>query len=153
MEYAGEQRVREARRQYFEDNNFGADGGYGERWVFLEFGWLKVPVYNSAARRRAVPLHDLHHIVTGYSTTPSGEAEIACWEIAAGTYDKWFALIINLPALLYGFVLWPGRCRTAWRRGRASESLYQVDFDETLLDCTVAELRARVLIAEKSGSN
>ncbi len=137
--------VREARAQYFQANGFGENGGYQDKWVYLKFGWLRLPVYNSAARRRAVPLHDLHHIATGFATDPKGEAQVAIWEIAAGTYDKWFALMINVPALIYGFVLWPKVAASAWRLGRHSSSLYRVDFSDALLDLSVAELKERTL--------
>ena len=99
--------VKQARARYFSENGFGEDGGYNLRWTDLKFGPVTFKLYNSRARRRAVPLHDLHHIATGYPTTPKGEAQIAVWELAAGTYDMWFAFFINLPALVYGFLLWP----------------------------------------------
>lgn len=35
---------------------------------------LKFP--NTAGRKRAIPLHDLHHVLTGYGTDWVGEAEI-----------------------------------------------------------------------------
>ncbi len=140
-DFPDEMPLTEARRIYFDANGFGDDGGYNKKWVSLKFGPFNLPLYNSQARRRAVPLHDLHHIATGYSTSPQGEAEVAVWEIAAGTHDKWFALFINLPALVYGYVLWPSRARAAWRRGRASKSLYSREFSEDLLELSVGELR------------
>ena len=39
---------------------------------------------NTDSRKRAVPLHDLHHILTGYKTDWMGEAEIGAWELRAG---------------------------------------------------------------------
>jgi len=134
--------VRKAREKYFTENNFGEDGGYGRKWVPLKFGMFTLMLYNSRARRRAVPLHDLHHIATGYPTSPKGEAQIAIWELSAGTHDMWFAFFINLPALMYGFVLWPKDSLAAWRRGRRSHSLYCREFDEGLLELTVHELRS-----------
>ena len=136
--------VSHALAEYFELNGFGVDGGYGEKWVYLKFGRVSVPLYNSRARKRAVPLHDLHHIALGYDTTPKGEAQIATWEIAAGVHDKWFALFINLPALLYGSILWPKDTLEAWRLGRASQSLYRYEFDDWLLDLSVAELKGLI---------
>ncbi len=68
---------------------------------------------------------------------------MAIWEIAAGTCDKWFALLINIPALLYGFVLWPRVSYRAWQLGRRSQSLYNREFSDELLDQTVQELRAQ----------
>lgn len=136
-----DQSVQQALQAYFTHNGFGPNGGYDQKWVYLKFGALSVPLYNSRARKRAVPLHDLHHIVTGYPTTPQGEAQIAGWEIAAGVYDKWFAFVINVPALLYGLVLWPALMMVAWRAGRNSRSLYRYDFDSWMLDMTVDDLK------------
>lgn len=141
--------VREARDQYFSENNFGEDGGYSQKWVPLKFGIFTLPLYNSRARRRAVPLHDLHHIATGYSTSPKGEAQMAIWELSAGTYDMWFAFFINLPALIYGFILWPKDSLAAWRRGRQSQSLYNREFDEGMLDMSVDDLRAMTVEASE----
>ena len=143
--------VREVRARYFADNGFGADGGYSKRWVPLKFGPFTVMLYNSQARKRAVPLHDLHHIATGYPTTPKGEAQVAIWELAAGTHDKWFAFAINLPAFLYGFVLWPRAGLDAWRLGRRSKSLYEREFADDLLDLKVEELRAMTVGVAESG--
>lgn len=60
-----DQTVRTALQDYFAQNDFGADGGYEETWVFLKFGPVSLLLYNSPARKRAVPIHDLHHLVTG----------------------------------------------------------------------------------------
>ncbi len=92
-----------------------------------------------------MPLHDLHHIATGYATDPQGEAQVAVGEIAAGTHDKWFALFINLPALVYGFILWPRVSWQTWRLGRQSRTLYSQDFSDELLSLTVRDLRAQTL--------
>ena len=134
--------VQQARAKYFSENGFGEDGGYNLKWIDLKFGPFTLKLYNSRARKRDVPLHDLHHIATGYPTTPKGEAQIAIWELAAGTHDMWFAFFINVPALLYGFLLWPRSSLAAWHRGRQSRSLYHRDFDEDLLELSVDELRA-----------
>lgn len=142
MTDAASRSVRQAQAEYFERNGFAADGGYGQRWVGLKFGPVTIPLYNSQARRRAVPLHDLHHLATGYGTDPKGEAQMATWELAAGTHDKWFALFINLPALLYGMLIWPRATLQAWRAGRDSDSLYRYDYEDWLLDLSVAELKA-----------
>jgi len=137
--------VRAARARYFAENGFGEDGGYGQTWVPLKFGGFSFKLYNNRARQRAVPLHDLHHLATGYPTTPKGEAQIAIWELAAGTSDKWFAFVINVPAMLYGFVLWPKDSVAAWRGGRQSSSLYHREFEECLLDLSIDELRAMTI--------
>ena len=146
------QNVAELRAAYFEKNGFGSDGGYGKRWVHLEFGPFRIPLFNSSARRKAVPIHDLHHLVTGYDTTPKGEAEIASWEIAAGTHDKWFALFINLPALAYGLILWPKTIIRAWRAGAAVRGLYASDFQVEWLNLSLSQLR-RIALQSKPSNN
>ena len=46
--------LEQARRQYFEHNGFGADGGYEDEWVHYRIGSLPFPLPNSAARVRAL---------------------------------------------------------------------------------------------------
>jgi hypothetical protein len=68
--------VRQARAEYFRANGFGDDGGYDARWVKVKLGAVPLWFPNTDARRRAVRLHDLHHLATGYETSLVGEAEI-----------------------------------------------------------------------------
>lgn len=81
-EYEDALRVRDARARYFESNGFG-DGGYDAKWVKLALGPIPFAFPNGAARVRAVRLHDLHHVATGYDTNVLGEAEIGAWEIGS----------------------------------------------------------------------
>lgn len=142
MPYADSLTLREGRTQYFSDNGFGEDG-YDDRWVKLKAGPLPLPIYfpNTEARVRAVKLHDLHHVLTGYETTWMGEAEIGAWEIAAGCGHHYAAWLLNLQALGIGLFLRPRKLFAAFRRGRACRSLYGEDFDEALLDRRIGEAR------------
>src|SRR5688500_10311930 len=110
--------VREARERYFTENGL-SEAGYTSRWVALPVGSLQVYFPNTGPRKRAVVLHDLHHVATGYSTTWRGEAEIAAWELAAGCGRYWAAWGLNLGAAALGLVIAPRRTLRAWRRGRA----------------------------------
>ena len=90
-------------------------------------------------------LHDLHHIVTNYDTSWTGESEIAAWELASGCRRHWVAWGLNLGALAIGLVIAPRRTWRAFVRGRRSGNLYgSASFDEALLDRTVGELRRQV---------
>jgi len=141
--------LREARARYFESNGFGRDGGYSKRWVALELGPLRLIFPNTAGRVRAVRRHDLHHVLTGYSTTATGEAEIGAWEIAAGCGRFAAAWALDLWALAYGVAIAPGAMWRAFRRGRRSRSLYRAELDEGLLERPVAEMRRRLGIPER----
>lgn len=133
--------LRDARRQYFEDNHFGLDGGYNDGWVKTSVGPFPVAFPNTAARVRAVRFHDLHHLVTDYPTTNAGESQIAAWEIATGCADHYAAWGLNLTAMGMGLGIAPVAVFRAFVRGRHSRNLYRSTFDEALLDRHVGELR------------
>jgi hypothetical protein len=134
--YAPTLTVRDARAQYFQANNFG-DGGYNSKWVKVQVGPLPIYFPNTKARVRAVKLHDIHHILTEYDTSLTGEAEIAAWEIASGCKSYYAAWQLNLGALAMGEIFAPDR-------GRHSLNLYSGRFEESLLDVEVGTLRRQL---------
>lgn len=138
--------LREARARYFEENQFGADGGYGSKWVPVKVGPLRLRIPNTPARVSAVRFHDLHHLVTGYRTDFHGEAEIAAWELASGCRSFWAAWGLNLSGLGVGLFRWPGDLFRAYVRGRHSRNLYGETFDDALLSRTVAQVRAELRV-------
>lgn len=132
-----------ARAVYFAANDFGEDGGYGDAWVTVKLGPVPVSFPNVSGRVRAVPFHDLHHLVTEYDTDIIGEFEIAAWELGAGCKDFWIAWFLNLGSLAGGLLSAPRRTFRAFVRGRGSRSLYGEAL-EPLLTATVATVRARM---------
>jgi hypothetical protein len=133
-----------ARALYFEKNGFGADGGYRKRWVPVKVGPAEFVIPNTAGRVRSVPLHDLHHIVTGYPTSIEGEALIGAWELGSGCSDHFAAWYLNANVFAYGLVLAPRELWRAFVRGRRSKNLYGQEFDLGMLAGTVGELRDRL---------
>ncbi len=112
--------VGEARSRYFAEAGFPSDGGYAAKFVQLaKLGPIPLGFPNSDARRKAVVMHDLHHVATGYKTDWTGEAEISAWEIASGCGRLWFAWYINLLGMTLGWVVNPGATWRAWVRGRS----------------------------------
>jgi hypothetical protein len=139
--------VGEARTRYFAAAGFPPDGGYAEKFVRLgKLGPIPLGFPNTDARRRAVALHDLHHVATGYRTDWTGEAEISAWEIASGCGGFWFAWFINLHGMVMGWLVDPGATWRAFVRGRHSRNLYPSGFSDALLRETVASLRARLAL-------
>jgi hypothetical protein len=148
MTYDDTLSLRDARGRYFADNAFGDDGGYAKKWVTLQLGPLPFAFPNSAARVRAVKYHDLHHVVTGYDTNVVGEAEIGAWEIGSGCAGFVAAWILNLYAMVLGFL--SGHPRAVYRafvRGRHTQNLYRDAYDEALLDARLGAVRARLELA------
>jgi hypothetical protein len=138
--------VRAARDQYFAANGF-SEATYRDRWVKLALGPVPLVMWNPRARQLAIPLHDLHHVATGYATTFAGEAEIGAWEIGAGCGSNWAAWIYNASAFAFGFVAHPRRTYRAFVRGRHSRSLYTTGgWRDELLELDVAELRRELAL-------
>jgi hypothetical protein len=148
--YNAETSVGEARTQYFAENGFG-DGGYTARWVKLKAGPIPLAFPNTSARVAAVRFHDLHHVLTEYNTSWTGEAEIGAWEIASGCAHYYAAWLLNLQALAVGLVINPKAISRAFLRGRRSQNLYREEFGETLLASTVGELRRRLRLDTEPG--
>lgn len=141
--YADDLVVAEARDQYLRTNGF-ALADYERSWVRIELGPLPVWIPNTRGRKRAVRLHDLHHLATGYGTDLRGEAEISAWELAAGCGEYQVARLLDIGGMALGFIIAPLRTLAAWRRGRRSRSLYDRGFGDDLLAMTVGELRQRL---------
>jgi hypothetical protein len=129
--------------QYLAENGFTV-GGYTEPFVELSAGPLTFKIPNGPARQRAIPLHDLHHVATGYGTDLTGEAEIGAWELRAGCNNT-FLKLINAGAVLAGLFIAPIRVWRAFRAARGARSLYVCDVPlPELRAMTVAQLRQLV---------
>lgn len=133
-----------ARDRYLRDNGF--ESSYEERWVKLKAGPIPLWFPNAPGRVRAVKLHDLHHLVTGYATDWTGEAEIGAWEIASGCGSFAWAWVLNASAMPIGLVLAPGKLFRAWVRGRRSRNFYhgRTEVDATLLARPVRTVRSEM---------
>lgn len=153
IDYDPNMSVLAARTRYFADNAFGSDGGYGSKWVTLaKLGPIPLGFPNTAARVRAVRLHDLHHLVTGYDTNFTGEAEIAAWELASGCERFPAAWLLNHLALPIGLWRASERMRKAYARGCKSKNLYDREYDDALLDERLGALRERLGVDEAVGA-
>jgi hypothetical protein len=142
------ERVFDARQRYFADNGF-SEASYNDPWVKLKLGPIPIWFPNTISRRRAVPLHDLHHIATGYATTWTGEAEISAWELAAGCERYTAARVLDFGAFTWGLAIAPRRVYRAFMHGRRSTSLYHSGWRNDLLDLTVPDLRSRLHVDDK----
>ena len=141
-------RVLEARDRYFADNGFSEES-YQDRWVRLKVGPIPIVTPNPPFRRRAIPLHDLHHVATGYDTSWRGEAEISAWELGAGCGSYTAARLYGMGALAIGLIIAPRRSFRAFVRGRHATSLYCTGgWSNELLALDVDQLRTRLHLDE-----
>lgn len=132
--------VREAIQRHRSESGMDADGGLSDRWVVLRMGRIPMPFLNTAARTKALSLHDVNHLVAGTSEGNVGEAEISAWELASGGCGRYVAAwVLDLAGMLLGMV-WPIHVIRAFASGRSMRNVYGLDVDE-VLDMDLLELR------------
>ena len=137
--------AREERSRFFAAHGIPPDGGYASTWWSCQFGRITVRIYNFSWRRRAIGLHDLHHILTGYECTLPGEIQMATWEFAAGPFPHYGARLFCLPLIVLGALFLPRKSLAAYVLGRGSTSLYSLSESLELLDLPMETLRSRIL--------
>ena len=124
-----------------------SDAGDSERFAVVKVGPMPYPIPNTRSRKRAVRIHDLNHIVSGYRTDREGELEISAWELASGgCRDYGAAWVLDLAGLLAGLFVCPGRTVRAFLRGRGQQNLYPYAPDALLaMDVDRAERLTRTV--------
>lgn len=135
--------LRDARDAYLEANGFST-AAYTDKFVHFKFGPLYLAFPSTGTRRKAIPFHDLHHVLTGYEATPIGEGEIGAWEVATGLRRLWAGWVLNLFAMGFALLFAPRRVYRAFIRGRHSRNLYGSEYTEELLDSSVSEMREKL---------
>ena len=129
--------VREALAEHLAASGLPSDAGDSEPFAVVRIFYLPYPIPNTRARKRAVRIHDLNHMVSGYKTDRIGELEISAWELASGgCRDYVAAWVLDLAGLLGGLVVAPRRTVRAFLAGRRGQNLYAFDYEE-LLNLTV----------------
>jgi hypothetical protein len=136
--------VRKARDIYLAENGFTIEE-YTAEYFSLPVSRWDLKLRNYRWRQVGVPIHDLHHIVTGYGTGPIGEIEISAWETGAGLDGVIAAWALSFPVFLGGLIRHPRRAFRAYRQGHRSRSLFiEKLVYEDVLEMTVGELRSRL---------
>jgi hypothetical protein len=141
--------VAEALQLHYASNGLPTDGGRSAGQWALEYGPLALRLANFEWRQRALQYHDIHHVLTGYACTPTGEMEIAAWEFAAGRFPSVLSTLFCLPLVGIGAFVIPRRSFAAFARGRRSKTLYGTPLDTGLMSLDVHALRDRVLPTER----
>ena len=137
--------VGRGRDAYLEENGFTVSS-YDDTWTSASFFALDFAVPNTKLHQRAIRLHDLHHVATGFGTDLAGEAEISAWEVRGGLrgLGVYVSSIVVLGAMMGLFVA-PRRTVRAFHAAANARSLWTMDVPYAdLLRMTVLQLRALV---------
>ncbi|MCA9712633.1 MAG: hypothetical protein KDK70_42790 [Myxococcales bacterium] len=134
--------LREARDLYLADAGLSTDT-YLDDWVDVRLGPLPLRLPSTAARKRVLPLHDLHHALTGYRADILGEAEIGAWELGSGLGRHTVGYVLDLLTLAWSPPVAPRRVWRAFVRGRHSRNFYRapLPLDPALLERDVDDVR------------
>jgi hypothetical protein len=146
--------LREARERYFARSGFTART-YTDPWVALPLGPLTIRLPNFSARKKAVKVHDLNHILTGYGTDWHGEFCASGFELGMGIGRSWAAWMINAGGAAGGLLRAPRDVVRAYARGRATRaSTYDLldPWDDAVLDQPLGDLRARVAVPDDAAA-
>ena len=141
-------RVLDARDAYLAENEFTVAAYDAER-TDASLGPLRFSIPNTRRHRWAIRLHDLHHVITGYTTYWKGEVEIGAWELGGGCGRYWVAWLLNAEVAFIGLFLYPRSLFRAFRAGRAvPNNLYHGVAYDGLLDRSMGELRRSILLRQ-----
>jgi hypothetical protein len=138
--------VREARDLYLKENGFTV-ASYDDKWTEANVLGIKFRVPNTKHHRWGLMLHDLHHVATGFGTNLTGEGEVSAWELSRGfgSLGLYVGSIV-VSGVGVGMLAAPRRTYRAYREGNGSLFLDPtLDYDQ-LLDMTVGELRAQLML-------
>ncbi|HEV2341373.1 MAG TPA: hypothetical protein VGS15_06205 [Candidatus Acidoferrales bacterium] len=141
--YSDDLPMKQARDLYLAANGFRL-GDYGAATFTIGIFGVSFRFPNIPSRKRAIPLHDLHHVLTGFDTNWIGEAEIGAWELRAGC-NSFITYYLNGGGVVIGLFISPKRVWRAFRAARGQRTLYRdpLPYDR-LLEMTVASLRSRL---------
>ncbi|MDZ7897261.1 MAG: hypothetical protein U5N85_04430 [Arcicella sp.] len=135
--------LQQALQVFYDNNNFGEDGGIKEDWVWIKFGVFSFPLPNFEQRKKNVWRHDANHILLGYDTSWKGEAAVSAWEIGSGGWGKfWVAWGLTLWALGVGVIFFPKSTHQAFMRGRNTLSPYLLGIEkDKILATNISQLK------------
>ena len=137
--------LRGARDRYLSEAGLSTDT-YTDDWVDIRLGPLPLRLPSTDARKRVLPLHDLHHALTGYQADILGEAEIGAWELGSGLGRHTVGYVLDLLTLSWSPLVAPRRVWRAFVRGRHSGSFYRepLPLDPAVLEQDVDDVRRRL---------
>lgn len=134
---------REILSKFYSENHLDPDGGNSSPSVKIEVTkHFHFYFPNFDARRKAVLRHDIHHLLTGYTTSLAEESAISAWEIASGCKKYWAAFLIDTSGMMIGLPIHLWGVLKAFSRGRRTKNLYHdLISPEAALDMKISELK------------
>lgn len=99
------------------ENGFNPNESDSPIWL-ATLGSFIMPLPNFKWRRAAIDRHDMHHMMTGYDTTLSGELCLASWELGAKCYASFWARFLCAFLMGLGLLSQPRQIFEAYKTGK-----------------------------------
>lgn len=136
----------------FHQKFYLGDGGYNDDWFTIKMGLIKIKLPNITSRKKAVRIHDIHHVINGYEATIKGEAEIGMWELVSGCGTYSVAWILNLMSISYGLLLYPKAMYQAFMLAfPIQNNYYHFGIDDSIYIQRLGDIRINIL--EQTGTS
>jgi hypothetical protein len=138
--------VEKSIQNFYNKNDFGDDGGISEKFAWIKFGFISLPIPNFESRKNNVYLHDVHHIITDNNTTWKGESAVSAWEIASGGWGKlYIPWLLTLWAMGLGVLFHNSTTMLAFEKGLTMRNALTSGMTKTeISNLTIGELREKV---------
>lgn len=131
------EQVRTALARHLSRHGFGTEA-YATPGLPVRVGPITLRFPNPGV----LPLHDLHHVATGFPADFVGEAEVSAYELRAGGAPP-LVRFLCVGSVILALPVAPRRVWRAWRKSRGARSLYESGLDmASLLELEVGALRA-----------
>lgn len=113
-------------------------------WM-AQLGSFIFPLPNFEWRRMVINHHDVHHILTGYSTSASGELALASWELGARCFKGRRAGLLCAFLMTLGALSQPRLTRKAYRDGKRQAAAYNALRDQSFFDRPLRDVKTALL--------
>jgi hypothetical protein len=145
----------QAIQDFYDRHDFGEDGGVNEKYAWIKFGFISIPIPNAESRRNNVYFHDVNHIVTGQDTTWKGESAVSAWEIASGGWKNlYFPWLLTLWAMGLGVLFYPSSVLKSFRQGLTMNNALICGLSKNeIYQLSVTDLRAFLSNKPKRNKN
>ena len=110
-------------------------------WM-AQLGHFIMPLPNFKWRREVIDRHDVHHLITGYETTPSGELALAAWELGVKCYVTKGARGLCFILAVLGVLYQPRMTYRAYKRGKCQAKLYAILNQTGFMDMSLQDVQA-----------
>lgn len=142
--------IGDALTRLYKEHDLPPDGGEHEALFHVRIGPITIPLPNPPARQKAVFIHDVNHLLTGYNAVFSdGEMKIAAYEVGTGCDRVWAAWLLNLWLMAVAALARPKTAFQAFVRGSQAVSLYRLAPDRsTLRAMSVGDVRRLIQLDE-----